>query len=69
MSNERAKYLSELGKLLTYKVRELGSIPKGHLYASVMSLMSKREFDCLLTCMKSTGFVKDSNHVLTWTGP
>lgn len=54
---------------LTEAIRDLGEVPSGHLYASVMSHLSLAEYQQVIAAIVSTGLVTQSNHLLTWVGP
>lgn len=50
-------------------VRELGSVPSGHLYARVMGQLQLEEYEAMIGCLIRNGIIsKDDNHVLTWKG-
>jgi len=63
---EKALFLSNLGKEMSYAVRDCGSIPEGHLYSSVMNHVSLGEFKMLVGLMLKGGLVSKSNNVLRW---
>lgn len=50
-------------------VRTAKSIPSGHLYAHLMGSVSLDQYQAFLSAAKQTGFISESNHLLTWTGP
>jgi len=51
-------------------VRELGSVPSGHLYAQLMGRMSLATYQSIISNIASTGLIRvDGNHLLVWTGP
>ncbi len=55
---------------LAEAIRDLGSIPAGHLYAHTCGAWSLDTFQALLGVLKRAGLVsEDGFHVLTWTGP
>ena len=49
-------------------IKELGSVPSGHLYARLMGRMSLETYNKILGILKRTGAVKEENHLLTWVG-
>lgn len=49
-------------------IKELGSVPNGHLYAHMMGQMSLETYNKVIGVLKNTGAVKEENHVLTWVG-
>jgi len=50
-------------------IKALGSVPSGHLYASLIDRMSLETYEKIIGILKNTGLVKESNHLLTWIGP
>lgn len=49
-------------------IRDLKSVPSGHLYAQLMGRMSLETYNKVIGVLKNTGAVKEENHVLTWVG-
>jgi hypothetical protein len=49
-------------------IRELGSVPNGHLYANACSHLTIGEYTSVIDLLKRTGLVTEQAHVLTWTG-
>ena len=54
---------------LSEAIRELGSVPSGHLYARVMGHLSLQSYESIIRILKNTGLVSESSDVLTWPGP
>lgn len=50
-------------------IRDLGSVPSGHLYAQVMGHMSIDQYSQIIVLLKKAGLVTESGHLLTWVGP
>ena len=51
-------------------IRELGSIPSGHLYAQLSGRISLQTYQTIISNIASTGLIRvDGNHFLVWTGP
>ena len=51
-------------------IRELGSIPSGHLYAQLMSKLDLQAYQRVIDLLKGAGVVKEeASHMLTWIGP
>jgi len=50
-------------------IRDLGSVPSGHLYARLMEYMSLETYNKIITVLKNANLVEESNHLLTWVGP
>lgn len=49
-------------------IKELGSVPSGHLYARLMGHMSLEVYNKVIALLVKTGAVKQENHLLTWVG-
>ncbi len=49
-------------------IKDLGSVPSGHLYAHVMGHMSLDNYNAAIGLLKRAGAVKEENHLLTWIG-
>jgi hypothetical protein len=55
---------------LAEAIRNLGSVPSGHLYAQVMNTLSQASYDNVIRALVNAGLVrKDPSHLLTWIGP
>jgi hypothetical protein len=50
-------------------IRELGSVPSGHLYANVCGRMDQPTYERIIETLKRAGLVAEKNHLLTWVGP
>lgn len=51
-------------------IRDLGSVPSGHLYAQLMGRLSINEYEKILGILESAGQIRrESSHLLVWTGP
>jgi len=50
-------------------IRELGSVPNGHLYARLMGHLSLDSYNAVIETLKKAGVVKEENNVLTYIGP
>ncbi len=51
-------------------VRELGSVPAGHLYAHLMGKLTHEQFEKVVASLERSGLVKQTPaHLLVWTGP
>jgi hypothetical protein len=49
-------------------IKELGSIPSGHLYAQLMGRMSLDTYNKIIGVLVKTGAVKEEGYLLTWVG-
>lgn len=51
-------------------IRDLGSVPSGHLYAAVMSKMDIHSYENVIQILVNSNLVRrDAWHMLTWIGP
>lgn len=50
-------------------IRDLGSVPSGHLYARLISYMQLPTYNALIDSLKRQGLVSEKAHLLTWVGP
>ena len=49
-------------------IKDLGSVPNGHLYAQLMGKMNLETYNKVIAILVKTGAVKNENHLLTWVG-
>lgn len=49
-------------------IKELGSVPSGHLYARLMGQMSLETYTKIINILVKTGAVTNEGHLLTWIG-
>jgi hypothetical protein len=66
---QQAKAMIAAVQAIADCIRELGSVPSGHLYARVMSHVSLEAYNQIIRILKDAGVVTESAHLLTWTGP
>jgi hypothetical protein len=67
-SSQEAAALA-VAKAVAEAIRELGSVPAGHLYAVLMARMSLETFEKIVGALVGAGLVRrDGSHLLTWTG-
>lgn len=50
-------------------VKEIGSIPSGHLYAQLMGRMNLETYEGIINTAKRCNLLKEENNVLTYCGP
>lgn len=50
-------------------IKELGSVPSGHLYAHLMGRMDLDAYNKCIGLLKQMDLVKEEGHLLTWIGP
>lgn len=64
-----AAYLQTVS-LIAQMIKSVPSIPAGHLYASVMSMMDLDTFNGIIDRLVAVELVKKApSHLLTWIGP
>jgi hypothetical protein len=61
----------QIARILAEAIRDAGpmGLPSGHLYAAVMGKVSLGAYQSILRVLVNKGWVRDSGHLLTWTGP
>lgn len=59
----------EVTRAIADAIRDLGTVPEGHLYARVMGQMSLSTFTKIIDTLVGADLVRRSNHELTWIGP
>lgn len=65
----RAEKALELVRVVSETIRELGSIPSGHLYAMLMPHgMDIQTYDALIDLLKRSELVVEKYHELHWVG-
>jgi len=47
-------------------IRELGSIPSGHLYAQLVGRMTLEQYNGVIDTLKNAGLVREEAHLLIW---
>lgn len=50
-------------------LRDLGSIPSGHLYARMMAHVTYGEYTAIIRTLRGAGLVDERHHELFWIGP
>lgn len=50
-------------------IKELGSVPSGHLYARLMDHFTLDQYEKVIGILVRADLVSNKNHLLTWTGP
>jgi hypothetical protein len=49
-------------------IKDLGSVPNGHLYARLMGQMNLETYNKVIALLVKVGAVKNENNLLTWVG-
>ncbi len=60
---------TQIAVVIGQTIRDLKEIPSGHLYAILMGSLNLDEYQRIISALKKTGLVSESNHLLTWVGP
>jgi hypothetical protein len=50
-------------------IRELGSIPSGHLYARLIGHLNIDQYNTIIGLLKRAGLVEENAFMLRWIGP
>jgi hypothetical protein len=56
-------------KAIADAIKELGSVPSGHLYAQVMNHLSLQAYEKIILILVNGGLVENTGNLLTWKGP
>jgi len=66
---QKMKAAVEIMKAVASAVKDLGSIPSGHLYAQLMGRMSLDSYEKMTGVLQRMGIISiDRNHLVTYTG-
>ena len=49
-------------------IRELGSVPSGHLYARLMGQLTLEQYQAIIDVLADAKLVSVKNHLITWKG-
>jgi hypothetical protein len=55
-------------KIIADAIKELGSIPSGHLYARIQTHLTLEQYRQAVETLKGSGLVEEKNDVLIWKG-
>lgn len=47
-------------------IKELKSVPSGHLYATLCGSLSLDQYNQVIGALKRAGLVREENHLLEW---
>lgn len=61
--------LEALTTIIADAIKELGSVPSGHLYAQVMAHMNLQTYQVIIDTLKGAKLVTVKNHLIEWVGP
>jgi hypothetical protein len=68
MDQDTKKFLA-IVEAVAELIRDLGSVPSGHLYARLSSHFSLDQYNKILAILKHGKMVEESGFVLRWVGP
>ena len=68
MTTEQAYKLIQFMGAIASLIKEVKSIPSGHLYAQLMGKMSLDQYNDLIATLQNAGLVSLKNDLLTYTG-
>jgi hypothetical protein len=68
MTTEQAQKLIEFMGAIASLIKEVKTIPSGHLYAQLMGKMSLDQYQNMIATLQKAGLVSLKNDLLTYTG-
>ena len=66
MTEQEIKAGIETVKATAEAIRDLGTVPSGHLYARVMGVLSLDQYNQIIGLLKKHGLIEESYHELKW---
>jgi hypothetical protein len=66
MTKEQVAAYIKLVQAIADTIKDLGSVPSGHLYAHLMGLVDLDSYNKIINILKESGRVKEENYMLTW---
>lgn len=69
---EKTNLRAALGMVLAVSetIRELGSVPSGHLYTLLMGVLDIENYQSIIRTIEGAGLIKvDGSYLITWIGP
>lgn len=58
----------EMIEIIGDAIRELGSVPSGHLFVRVQPYLDIQSYQNILTLLEGAGKIRIKNHLITWIG-
>jgi len=68
MTTDQAQKLIQFMGAIASLIKEVKSIPSGHLYAQLMGKMSLDQYQDMIATLQKAGLVSLKNDLLTYTG-
>lgn len=69
LSVQEKQTIAAMYAVVSVIMDEPNGAPSGIIYMGVMNRMDHHTYMRLIGLLKEKGWVTESNHVLTWTGP
>jgi hypothetical protein len=66
LTAEQTRATIAICKAFADTIKELGSIPAGHLYAHVMGRCSLEQFNALISILLGSGVIRRNGDLLVW---
>lgn len=68
-TKEQIKGVIDMTLAVAATIQELKQVPSGHLYAQLMGRITLDDWYIIVNTLKQADVIKESNHLLIWTGP
>lgn len=68
LTRDEIRMATEIVFLIRDAIRDVGSIPSGHLYAQLMPYMSLGLYMQIIKLLKDSGVIREENHLLIYVG-
>ena len=65
---EKMKAAVQIMKAVAESIKEVGSIPSGHLYAQLMGKMSLGSYEKMICAMQRMQIIRVEDHLITYAG-
>jgi hypothetical protein len=69
MNSSQATAAVRVVSALAEAIRDLGQVPSGRLYASVMGVINLSQYQEAIRILIAAGLVENHSHLLVWVGP
>jgi len=63
---EQTETALKIVKSVADAIKELGSIPSGHLYARLMAFLTLDQYNQIIGFLKRAELIKEEHHEITW---
>lgn len=65
MKTQVIAYLNAV-RALADAIKELGEVPSGHLYTSVMGSINLQQYERMIETLVRSGVIRRNGHLLVW---